>query len=415
MQSTLEQVVLESPIIRQEVSALVKRGYAEKIVRKTAKKYLSEMGRDINTASLAFTLQLVRLFLRNLDIKVIGNTAVFDHMQHGGVALVSSHFSYVDIGIFPKIFAENGVSDVYYMGGENVYGVPILGFPLKLWLTTSGMVPIIRNPMEERVHGQLYRASVNERGGRLLERRKNLVNYAGRGRHNTGLIKDVELTATPAIIQHASIVYPVAVTYEKPPEEDLFLLGKPQGGMARIEFALESYVKRLAHQKKSASILTAFAVAWENARGEVYVNFGSPIEVGNYNQGGGPVSKDDIRRFHLDLTSRVKELVTLTPNNVFAYAVKSLSESQPESGRFDPVKIGEQMRQITMVAREAGMAVSSKLRPEEIGFVAMEASQYFTALSNTYRNSPDRKPTSPIDFYANQISEPLSLLLTAKS
>ena len=380
MRDTLEQAVLSYGPTQDEISALIEDGVSREAVHDKARKYISQLQSENLPDSLALSEKIARFLLRRLQIKPTGNVGVLDQMREGGVSLIANHFSYCDAGLLPLLFNDSEIPNVYYMGGQNVFDVPILGPFLKYWLTSSGLIPIKRKLMKrkERQWAKLYTTEVQGTAHHLLGRGDNLVNFSGRGRHRSG-IEEADCTASPSIMMDSREIYAVTITYEiVPDEKQLFSPSR---------------------KKKSANIFAAIFAAWQNASGIAYVHFGEPVHV---EKNGKMPSRGAVQQFHTDVTERLRMGVCVTPNNAFAYALLRIGN---QAAIIDKDAISEGMMRVARIAESSGMPVSPKLTPHGIRQATQEAYAHFKELKAVGPNGTGMElyKAAPIEFYASQI------------
>lgn len=344
------------------------------------------------------------------NVHVTGLEKVAEILKEGKVALISSHFSYADVGIVPFVFARHGIDNVFYEGGENVVAVPVVGAAADLFFTNAGLIKIKRGTdiIREREKGFLYVAALQAYVSQLLLHGYNVLNFAGKGSHKTGRLEPVDLLVSPSIIQNAHYVVPMAVTYTVVPEDRVFARAFASAGDGNGKVNGQ----KAGTKSRGRSILDAFAlVRLGHGYGDVYVVFGKPIPTEAYAamlQAGNGSRRRVESIFHSDLTEAVKRLVTLTPNNAVAAA---LLKHQTTSW-FD---VAAYASSLVQKAQQAGVHIAKPLTTLDSDEALHQAFDYFARKGAVQKTTGDYnyriKDASLIAFYANTITATLDLLL----
>ena len=341
----LEEIVLNSAEVQSAINHLTSTAHGREKQRlsASAQKYFSGMRGSINAQALGFGQEFAGMVVKFsfTDVQTSGLEDAAHLLKRGGSAIFSTHFSYFDVAVLPHIFGINDSAGVYYVAGENVAHVPVIGKYVEKLLRNSGAIFVKRNIAAEGRDGLLFHAVLQAYSSCLLSQGKNVLNFAGHGRHRTGEVELVASTASPAIIRKAMGIIPVAVTYDVVPEDRMF-------------------ASSTSRRRGGRSILEAIKlIRWDKFYGTAYVNFGKSLEAAAYcneAEDGKPLGKQALIRFHNDVTKSLIRLVTLTPVNALAVILSSKNAAYPTMG-----DLAESAHDLVSRAVGAGMHVSQKL------------------------------------------------------
>ncbi len=409
--ANLEDRILDDPRVNAAKEELLNKGFSAEQVNTLLLRYYQGMKANLDpfmcwvrdkTASFAITASFS-------NVHVTGLEKVIEILKAGRVALVSSHFSYADVGILPYVFAQNNISNVFYEGGENVVSVPVLHPIVERFFRGTGLVQVKRGAalVREKEKGHLYVAVLQAYISELLRQGNNVLNFAGRGRHRTGELQPVDLAVSSSIIQDAEWVVPVAVTYNIIPEgrhfaQSLELNPQRQAGIIRRR------VVRRAVSRRGGTISEALSlIRLDRGYGDVYVVFGSPIATSQY---AGQFSSGDkgmvVEKFHSDLTAAIKGIVTMTPNSALAATLMRLSK--PENEYFPLSQLLTATSHTIDQAQAHAVQVASRLQEYDHGISGISASiNYMTGMGALKRSRDGReisvRDAQLLQLYANTI------------
>lgn len=357
---TLEGRVLSDPRVKAVRTQLANNGFSEEELVRLSAEYFGAMQAGISPApaSIRNKFAWLAIKLSFSKVRVQGLEEIVETLKIGKVALVSSHFSYADVGVLPYVFAQHSIGNVYYEGGQNVVSIPVIRQIAAALFRSIGTVLIKRGPelRKEKEKSLIYGAVLQAYISQLLRQGNNVLNFAGRGRHRTGGLQPVDLAVSPSIIQDAEYVVPVAITYSHVPEDMLFASETVNGQKPGSN--------KGKRNGKGSSIMAAFRlIRFDRGYGDVYVTFGKPIQMSPYADqlyAANANPKLVERGLHNDLTAAVKGLVTMTPNSALAATVLRLHDSGKSSIGLSELTM--QMESMVAEAEELGVLVSPDLR-----------------------------------------------------
>ena len=398
MTHKLEDEILKNPEIKYAMQALMQRenGLSLEECIEQVCLYVDSVGSAVNPFVMLVTNIIANHVVTKSfsNVYATGSREALEVMREGNIAVVSSHSSYLDVAVIPRLLAEYDIGNVFYMGGENVPRIPHIGSLVNYWLLNSGFVPIKRSFVQEREMGHLYVAVIRADAKHILGGGKVLVNFSGRGRQRHGFIEPVNLTVTPSILEASRFIAFMTITYETFPEA--------------LDFALNLTSKGGANIGDGFKLTTP-----EESYGSVYVNFGSLIETQAYMRNiDGLHPEAAIKRFHEEATDGLRRLVTLTPKSALSTALLDLTASATARGK-SSVTISDLVDaagETVGKARAAGVSIAYELAPNVPSTVKKsleEAAWYFIncgALNVKAHETIEVADARLPQFYANHVA-----------
>ncbi len=414
--ANLEARVLSGTMVSAAREKLLNKGFSAEQVDTLLLKYYQGMKANFDpfmcwvrdkAAWLAITASFT-------NVHVTGLENVVETLKAGKVALVSSHFSYADVGILPYVFAQGHISNVFYEGGENVVSVPVLRPIVERFFSGIGLIQVKRGAalVREREKSHLYVAVLQAYISELLRQGNNVLNFAGRGRYRTGELQPVNLAVSSSIIQDAEWVVPVAVTYSIIPEASHFAQSLELNPQHQDGITGRRVVRKAVSERGGAISEALSLIRLNRGYGDVYVVFGSPIATSQYAR---QFSSDDPRmvenRFHSDLTATIKELVTMTPNSALAAALMRLSKLNPQNGCFQLSQLLSTISHTIDQARAHRVLVAPQLQ-ESYGQGISASINYMTDMGALKKSRDGHeilvRDARLLRFYANTIAPTLA-------
>lgn len=420
--ASLEEEILQSWHVQAAIQRLGERGLSRETAEETARQFFRSARSSHKPLAMFISAQASKLYLLlsfSNRVTYTGLERAVEMLEKGKVAVVSDHASYGTIGDWFYFFSENNIGNVYYGAGENVphvnVKIPLIGKPLGsvlskilgAWVHNSGAIYLKRSFSGKS--DALFHAVLAAYESYLLQNGAVVHNYTGRGRQKEGFVEQLNLSATPGILQGAEWIIPASVTYSTIPEDVAF--------SQALAIADGKAKRRKENKSSAASFLTALKLInlkkilmWgDEGFGEAYVNFGEPVQASHYAPNGA-VSDEEKEDFHRDVTARIVRLVTLTPNSAIAVA---LLDRQTTSW-FD---IAAYASSLVREAKQAGVHLAIPLTKPNIDEALSEAFNYFVrkgAVQKTADYSYRLKDQRLIVFYANTIRATLNSFMQPK-
>jgi glycerol-3-phosphate O-acyltransferase len=282
---------------------LVHRRSSEEKLMQLARNYFARMRSAIEPGSVKLTGALAEFAVTQSfsEVHVQGIAEIVETLQKGKVAFYSAHFSYYDVGVLPYVFAQHGVSNVYYIGGENVTRIPVLGLIFGPLLRNSGLIQIQRDLKGKKL--LLSRAVLQAYAAYLMQNGFAIHNNAGGGR-NRHEVEPVRASVSGAVVTDAESVFPMSIVYDIFPEDREFAL-QPKRGSRSVLDPLLKLVQTLLNKEPY---------------GDVYIAFGKPVSRDKYaarynaEENGSLVVKE----FEAEVTKAIIRTVTITPTSLLA-------------------------------------------------------------------------------------------------
>ncbi len=414
--TNLESIILQSVHVQSVIQRLGKHGIPKETAEETASKFFHSIRSTHNPAAMFVSMQLSRLYLLlsfSNQVKYTGLEKVLEILEKGKVAVISNHASYGTVGDWFYFFSKNNIRQVYYGTGENVpresLKLTLIGRPvsfvlskiLDLWIHNSGAIYLKRS-----VRGKsdaLFHAVLAAYESHLLQNGAIVHNYTGRGRQKEGFVEQLNLSATPGILEGAEWIVPASVTYGTIPEavafsQALATEGKRQKKPRENKSQASSIMWALMHVVNWKKLLD-----WtDKGYGQVYINFGEPIAATHYAP-NGIVTDEEKDFFHSDITSRIVKLVTMTPKSAIAVALRDTQVN-------DWFKLLAYADSLVQNAQKMGVHVSEDLQGGS--YLALRDAFDYMAKKGAIRQTSHYtyliKDLRLIDFYANTISVTLN-------
>lgn len=421
---SLEETILKSPQVQSAIGRLAngELGNMERLAAK-ALAYLSGIMADPSPRSIKRYTSIAHAVSGYSfeDIKCTGLEGNAAALKKGGVALLATHFSYLDIFTVPHVL-DNADLYTHIIAGKNIANIPVIGYPLGKFLRGAGAIFVKRDMSKgdeesTRKEGMLYRVVLQAYISHLHSQEQNVLIFGSggktSGRYKTGKIEPISLSALLAFMA-ADKLLPVSTTYEIIADDNaLVSLAEMR---EKAQAAKRSFVASVRRKmSRPPSFLQPLRLAlldriMNGPYGTVHVRFGEPLETAAYvdqqdvRNGIMPPS-ETIKRLRYDLLQRQLELMTLTPVNALAVL---LSSRGTDSFRVeDLVQPG---RELVQRANDSGVCLSDKLLDMSIEDALSHA---ITALAQRgcVKEQTDRafSVTKPrlVTYYANTISPTL--------
>ncbi len=371
----LEEAILKSPQVQSTIGRLAngETGNKERLAAK-ALEYLSGIRADPSPRSIKLYTSLAHAVsgFSFENVKCTGLEGNAAALKKGGVALLATHFSYLDIFTVPHVL-DNKDLYTHTIAGENIASIPVIGYPLGKFLRRTGAIFVKRDMSEgdeesKRKEGKLYRVVLQAYISHLHSQKQNVLMFGSggktSGRYKTGKVEPISLSALFAFLA-ADKLLPVATTYEIIADDNALVSSAEM--REKTQTAKRSFVASVRKKmSKPPSFLQPLRLAFldgilNGPYGTVHVRFGEPLETTAYVdqqdvRDGLMLPPEALKRLRYDVTQSQLKLMTLTP--VSALAVLLSSRGTDSFRVEDLVKPG---RELVQRANDSGVCLSDKL------------------------------------------------------
>jgi len=263
---TLVRSLSNSPEVRSEIKALAKGNVkTEMKLKKKAFRYANEICSDLNYPIIRLIIRFFSWFwntrydginLNNLEvIKEISNDS--------SIIYVPCHRSHIDYCALSYVLFNEGLMVPQIPAGNNM-NIPIMGKILR-----SGGAVFMRRSFNNSLYSTVFFQHIRN----LMRRGSSIEFFPEGGRSRSGL----SLTAKPGLISMILRSYS-GLTTEKVKVVPIYI------GYEKI-LEGKSYTSELSGKaKKTESLLDPLKVLkdFNNYLGNVFINFGEPIDLGNF-------------------------------------------------------------------------------------------------------------------------------------
>ena len=381
--ANLEQTVLESPEVKSALRNIEDKGEKEAALAAAA-EYVKKIKPNKVPQVMAFSKWLSSIYVSHAfsNVETRGLEKVIEELRGGGVALFSSHFSMLEIAVIFDLFAKQQLDNVFYVGGINLAGTPVLG-PMLIdpLLRNSGAVLIERSAEYGTKLRVVMGAVVEASMGYLLDEQNNVVNFIGDGRHKTGTVGNLKSAVAKSAARHAKSVMAFAVGYDVVPEDRHFAENYVQiedGRNDKAAVDTEEGVSNGADLRprgkkgKGSTLFDGLAkLRMDGGYGTVHVAFDYPIHAVDHPEDarqyrtGKEVSHRQLREFRDAMRIRVVRNITVTPVNVLCAMI--VAHGLNRAGTiFTPVQIAELSKEPLRETCDSGAQVSERLTTQDL-------------------------------------------------
>ncbi len=282
----------------------------------------------------------VKAFLKTVfeDIAISLPEEGIDCLKGNPVIYVSTHRSHLDYFIIGYVLEEMGLRNIRYAAGDNLTNLPVIGKKFK----KLGAFTVHRSKATHRNYvRELCRDAVE-----ILKKGESIVVFPEGGRSYSGEMKNLKgglitagFMAQTRDPEKDYFLAPISITYEKPPE--LKFLNTIQKGKNIRSGTKNPFKKLYGNILYFGGDISAFLVLFLASKlskkyGNVYINFGNPLNIKElqkqYNQ-YDPDARDEfsahrftVKKANSMIYDKFTTLMKITPVNVVA---KVLSDNTP--------------------------------------------------------------------------------------
>ncbi len=392
----LEEAILNAESVALAKKSLEMRGYSPEETERIAKDGLASLRATVNPKVQPWAVRVAKLIAAvgfSGTPHVSGLENVIAALKKGRVGISATHFSYADIPEMFSLFSRQGIENVFYVGGQNVYSVPVVNFLLEPGMRNSGLIPIRRELTEtadseagSNKEAYFYGILVVNSVAGHLKAGHNVVNYYGTGRYRDGKIPEKNSVVTKGFAEGAQSVVPVRIDYARPPEDTMFALGKGKGKANALQGIIPIIKARLSGDY-----------------GQVYITFGEPIPIAD-DAASRQNPKRAASRLQLAMRDSLVRLGTLTPNSAVG-TVLGEGQSFTAEGLCSYVSL------LVEKSINAGIRVAPQLEGHGREEAIRRSIEYFAkkgAIISTYNNHYELQDRRLLNYYAETIRETLN-------